>query len=142
MLHNEKVCQANLVFLTSNIPKHSFILWLALHNHPRTRDKAFKWNLITYDACTFCNCRKKEEEISHLFFSYKFSKEVWRKVLYAINMYRKPFNWRKKISLFERKTRKQSLLSKVKRTVLLTIVYMIWRARNLLSFSNNSVVVN
>lgn len=96
----QKVGWSKLVWFRSNLPKHSFILWLAFLDRLHTRDRLCKWNVTTSDTCFFCN--NGREEISHIF-SCKFSNKVWRKVLYAINVSREPVQWNREISWFQRK---------------------------------------
>ncbi|KAJ0969747.1 hypothetical protein J5N97_022624 [Dioscorea zingiberensis] len=75
MLQQEhKVGWSKLVWSRSNLPKHSFIFWLALLNRLQTRDKLCKWNVTNSLTCPLCN--NEREEISHLFFCCKFFNDV------------------------------------------------------------------
>ncbi|XP_060960757.1 uncharacterized protein LOC133031295 [Cannabis sativa] len=50
-----------------NAPKHCFILWLAMHQRLKTRDRLFKMKIITDTTCIFCCDRIETAE--HLFFA-------------------------------------------------------------------------
>ncbi|XP_060972340.1 uncharacterized protein LOC133038266 [Cannabis sativa] len=50
-----------------NAPKHCFILWLAMHQRLKTRDRLFKMKIITDTTCIFCCDRSETAE--HLFFA-------------------------------------------------------------------------
>ena len=67
-------------------------------------------------------------------FCCSFSNSVWLKVLRAINVSRKPLNWRRVVSWFHRKATWKSLLARIRSTSFAASVYMIWRARNSLIF--------
>ena len=55
------------------IPKHSFLLWMAIRAKLRTKDKLQLWGII--DNAT-CMCSQAEETL-YLYFVCPFSREVW-----------------------------------------------------------------
>ncbi|GKA64872.1 RNA-directed DNA polymerase, eukaryota, reverse transcriptase zinc-binding domain protein [Tanacetum coccineum] len=59
------------------IPKHSFILWLAIQGRLTTLDKLSIWGNQAVNRC--CLCLNAAEDLNHLFFQCSFSKEVWNK---------------------------------------------------------------
>jgi len=63
------------VWFPYSTPKYSFILWLAIHNRLSTGDRIKTWNSGQQVACNFCN--DAEETRNHLFFSCRYSSEVW-----------------------------------------------------------------
>lgn len=57
-------------------PKHSFILWLAIHGRLNTKDL---WiNVFINNMCVFC--KRQQETISHLFLRCTFVSSVWRRI--------------------------------------------------------------
>ncbi|GKE12141.1 reverse transcriptase zinc-binding domain-containing protein, partial [Tanacetum coccineum] len=62
----------------SCIPKHSFIVWLAIQDRLTTMDKISKWGDYAVNRCSLC-CQACED-INHLLFQCPFSREVWTKV--------------------------------------------------------------
>lgn len=135
----ENISWAKLVWSASNIPRHSFIFWLALHKRLLTRDKLHHWKIIETDICVLCN--EAREEIDHLFFDCRISRSIWTKVLWACNVDRRPFSWTREISWFTRKAGGKSLLAKMRLTALAASVYIIWKARNYVIFQNQMVNV-
>ncbi|CAA7024810.1 unnamed protein product [Microthlaspi erraticum] len=63
------------VWFTHHIPKHGFLLWLAVRNRLLTRDRLRSWGLLVPADCLLCG--NEEESRDHLLFSCTFSKEVW-----------------------------------------------------------------
>ncbi|KAH0639416.1 hypothetical protein KY285_036002 [Solanum tuberosum] len=62
-----------------NIPKHSFICWIVMHQTLLTRDKPAKMGICQDKECLQCGSRP--ESINHLFFECKFSNECLKGVL-------------------------------------------------------------
>lgn len=136
----QEISWAKLVWSHCNMPRHSFIFWLALHNKLLTRDKLFAWKAIDSETCVFCN--KAREDVSHLFFSCVFSHEVWVRVLKAVNIQRRPFPWQREVSWFQKKAMGKTMLAKMRRSVFIAAVYLIWRARNLMIFQQKCITVD
>uniref|UniRef100_A0A803PIJ5 Reverse transcriptase zinc-binding domain-containing protein n=1 Tax=Cannabis sativa TaxID=3483 RepID=A0A803PIJ5_CANSA len=66
-----KVSWSNLVWSRLNVPKHSFLLWLAMVNRLKAQDRLFKHGLIDHDFYTIYNTATESAE--HLFFSCSFA---------------------------------------------------------------------
>lgn len=56
----------NLVWFSQNIPRQSFILWLAINQRLKTQDRISKWQDIGDVKCSLCN--DVQESHCHLFF--------------------------------------------------------------------------
>lgn len=56
-----------------NVPKHSFICWLAMHRRLLTRDRLARMGVCQETECLLCGC--KPENIDHLFFECDYSKK-------------------------------------------------------------------
>ncbi|XP_050211301.1 uncharacterized protein LOC126661491 [Mercurialis annua] len=81
----------SLIWSQPNIPRNSFITWLAIKNGLITKDKLFRWGVSPNSACAFCN--NAMETVSHLFFACSFSKDVWNSVLNACSINRSALDW-------------------------------------------------
>ncbi|GKD81897.1 RNA-directed DNA polymerase, eukaryota, reverse transcriptase zinc-binding domain protein [Tanacetum coccineum] len=66
---------SRLVWFSQCIPRHSFMLWLAVLGKLRTHDKIQHWENVDTLSCVFC--KKVQESHNHLFFECEFPKEVW-----------------------------------------------------------------
>ncbi|GJZ84463.1 RNA-directed DNA polymerase, eukaryota, reverse transcriptase zinc-binding domain protein [Tanacetum coccineum] len=75
---NEAVKWSNLVWFTQNIPKHSFILWLAIQNKLSTQDKIKSWGSFDMMMCSLCN--QDMDSHQHLFFQCKYAEDFWSKI--------------------------------------------------------------
>lgn len=135
-----RVNWAKLVWSASNMPRHAFIFWLAVHDRLRTKKKLHQWGIANSDSCVFCNAER--EEVDHLFFECCFSKEIWRRVLRAVNVRREPFVWKREVSWFSRKACRKTLLANVRRAAMAASVYTIWRARNVSIFQQKSITAD
>ncbi|GJS37025.1 RNA-directed DNA polymerase, eukaryota, reverse transcriptase zinc-binding domain protein [Tanacetum coccineum] len=67
-----------VIWFSQCIPKHSFIVWLAIQDRLTTMDKISKWGDYAVNRCSLC-CQACED-INHLLFQCPFSREVWTKV--------------------------------------------------------------
>uniref|UniRef100_A0A803Q2Q6 Reverse transcriptase domain-containing protein n=1 Tax=Cannabis sativa TaxID=3483 RepID=A0A803Q2Q6_CANSA len=56
-----------------NIPKHSFIAWLAMLGKLKTKERLMRFGVIEEDICLLCN--DSSETIEHIFFCCQYSKE-------------------------------------------------------------------
>lgn len=60
-----KVIWFNHVWFNQCIPRHSFILWIAIKGRLKTKDRLTKWFCIQNQVCLLC---KTDDEIhNHLF---------------------------------------------------------------------------
>ncbi|GJZ93434.1 RNA-directed DNA polymerase, eukaryota, reverse transcriptase zinc-binding domain protein [Tanacetum coccineum] len=69
----------NVVWFNQMIPKHWFILWLAIQKKLLTQDRIEKWNKGGVMLCGFCNTIRDSHE--HLFFQCDFANKVWKEVV-------------------------------------------------------------
>ena len=77
------VLWSKLVWNKKTIPRHNFILWLALNKKLYTLDKLNMWGITSSTSCYFCNAGVETHD--HLFFLCPFSESVWHYVLQTLN---------------------------------------------------------
>uniref|UniRef100_A0A803QPV1 Reverse transcriptase domain-containing protein n=1 Tax=Cannabis sativa TaxID=3483 RepID=A0A803QPV1_CANSA len=110
-----------------NIPKCSFILWIAIQGRLRTRERLHRFGIINDSGCVLCNAQ--EETCDHLFFSCSFSQ-------HCLQMIKDWLGWKVSTQTLSRLLRwiERSKYSKFKKNtlsaVMASLVYLIWRARN------------
>ena len=73
-----KVYWRKLVWFSQCIPKHSFILWLAIQDRLSTQEKMIRWGMYNVNRCPLF--LSENEDLQHLFFKCSFSTTVWDKV--------------------------------------------------------------
>ncbi|XP_055962303.1 uncharacterized protein LOC130015686 [Mercurialis annua] len=124
---------SHLIWYPGNIPRCSFITWIALHNRLMTKDKLKRWNIINEDTCSMCNGHR--ESRNHLLFECIFSKDVWKRVLEMLRINRNGFNWNREVVFFTRRACGRSEEAKKRRRAFTATVYCIWKARNEMVFN-------
>lgn len=132
-VHKPKVIWHKVVWFHGNIPRTSFILWLAIRERLGTQDKLF--NTPPLAECLLCGLAP--EDHSHLFFSCPISKYIWRRVLWKFGSSAPPLTWSLLIQWIAGNWTGGSLITIVKRLCLATSVYYIWAERNRRFHSNS-----
>ncbi|XP_021733059.1 uncharacterized protein LOC110699855 [Chenopodium quinoa] len=110
-----------------NIPKHAFIVWLAVHNRLRTRDKLLQFCLCDSDLCLLSGV--VPESNSHLFFYCNYSQWCLKSLCSWLGFESGHFSiatawkhWKRRCTdIVEKKTTLATLT---------TVPYHIWMARN------------
>jgi len=115
-----------------SLPKHSFILWLAVLGKLRTRDRL---RFIAIDpTCMFC--RHEEESHSHLFFAYDWTGRLWAKIKSWLRIGRRMLTLNSAIRGLH--TQRCNIESRMRRVSLAITVYLIWEERNKRVFDGKS----
>ncbi|CAI8616178.1 unnamed protein product [Vicia faba] len=96
-----------------NIPKHSFIAWLAVQNRLKTRDRLKKMQIIMDSTCMLCG--EQEESRDHLLFQCTYNRKCWQ----AIKSW---LNWKMETCNINNVT---SWINNV-----VVVIYQIWKIRN------------
>lgn len=61
------------ILFTHSTPKFSFLVWIVVHNRLQTGNKIRLWNAGINATCILYN-----EAEEHLFFSCRYSKQIWK----------------------------------------------------------------
>lgn len=128
MRGNMQVVWARYVWNRCTIPKHRLIMWLAIQDRLKTRQRPKIMNVCVNDQCLLC--QQHPETINHLLFDCKFSELCLSEVLQWLGI---PWRQRNLVQLCRwtmnrykgNRTRKMVLLAATTATV-----YVIWRNRN------------
>ncbi|XP_057248240.1 uncharacterized protein LOC130590220 [Beta vulgaris subsp. vulgaris] len=116
------------VWNSYNIPKHSFIGWLAALGKLKTKDKLFQVGVCADQDCLLCI--QGQDSCSHLFFYCQYSKKVCTQILEWLgleshqqeNLYVRWKKWGRKYN--------STVKKKFCYATLAATVYYIWYARN------------
>lgn len=135
--NQDRVPWHSIVWFPGQIPRHSFVTWLALLGRLNTKDKLIKWGVINSNVCSLCN--QKAEDIEHLFFDCCFSAHIWDKVLRSNDESRQKFCWRREVSYLCRRAKGKSAKAKLRKLWFNATVYHIWVARNNIIFNQGTI---
>ncbi|XP_026383568.1 uncharacterized protein LOC113279071 [Papaver somniferum] len=119
----------HLVWFKNHIPRHSFITWLALLKRLKTRSKLCKWGTISDPTCILCG--NAEESENHLFHECYFSSEIWRSLLLKMRIIKGlESSWDEEVNWCAQAFTGSSCMVMIKKMVLNSFVYQIWRECN------------
>ncbi|GKF52255.1 reverse transcriptase zinc-binding domain-containing protein, partial [Tanacetum coccineum] len=117
-----------VIWFSQNIPKHSFILWMAVQNRLVTQDKVRKWGSFDMMACLLC--KKEMDSHQHLFFQCDYSAEVWAKIKEKAGIQTTKWEWDEIVEEMTTMYCGNSIDSIIRRISFAADVYLIWQERN------------
>ena len=117
-----------MVWFSQCIPRHAFILWVALLRRLNTQDRLMKWKPSNVMLCPFCN--NVPDSHNHLFFRCDFPKRIWERIQEKMNIDKLPTIWDDVVEALNQHVWNNSIWSVVRRLCLGAIVYFIWVERN------------
>jgi len=126
---------ANVVWESWCLPRHSFILWLALLKRLRTKDKLYFVDIDV--SCVFC--QDHEESHSHLFFACRWTSLLWMKVKSWLRLNRDMTTINNSVRGLHLKGK--TAVTRMKKVFLSIVVYLIWEERNKRVFENSCSLV-
>ncbi|XP_019244491.1 PREDICTED: uncharacterized protein LOC109224365 [Nicotiana attenuata] len=128
-----KVNWKTLYLTQGMIPRHQFILWMALHRRLATVDRLIKWGIPVPAECALC-MTDEEETHDHLFFECSYSKFIWKQILRLFGIDRQVGRWQEEIEWMATKTKSRNTKWKILGNTSAAIVYHTWMERNLRRF--------
>ncbi|XP_060202516.1 uncharacterized protein LOC132630951 [Lycium barbarum] len=86
----------NLLLSSGPLPRHHFILWLAVQNRLATVDRLAKWNIQVPMECVMCSSQAVET-MQHLFFDCTYSKYIWHTILTWLGIQKQIGTWEEEV---------------------------------------------
>ncbi|KAL2235456.1 UNVERIFIED_CONTAM: hypothetical protein Sindi_1277800 [Sesamum indicum] len=123
---------SSLLLGSLKIPRHSFILWLAILGKLPTTDKSWLSHLR---VCILCD-EGATESHPHLFFRCRFSRQCLYEIRRRIRFHWPNRDWATDIEWATRKWRGKHIINRAYHTLLAACVYHIWKERNLRRFDH------
>ncbi|KAL0292805.1 UNVERIFIED_CONTAM: hypothetical protein Sradi_6971200 [Sesamum radiatum] len=117
------------------IPRHGFVLWLAILERLSTMDRI--WAYQANGSCALCGGLAVESH-SHIFFECVFSQRCLMILKRRVRFCWLQRGWQTDIVWASRRWRGSHLLNMASRALLAAIVYHIWRERNSRRFLSTS----
>ena len=114
-----------------NIPRHSFITWLAILNKLSTHDRIMLYTRGPL-ACVLCHTAMETHD--HLFFKCSYSSFIWQGFLVTMDLSHPVLSWNSFVNWASKawKQKKPQLI--IQKMCLGMAVYSIWKERNARSF--------
>ncbi|XP_058755276.1 uncharacterized protein LOC131628452 [Vicia villosa] len=117
------------VFMRKNYarPRAVFTMWLACNKRLATKTRLEKFGVQTDLKCVFC---EGTENIQHLLFECRETKEIWEQVLRWLNMKHKVQGWDQELRWLSKVCNIRNWRSNIVKMALVETVYEIWKKRN------------
>ncbi|GJY47212.1 RNA-directed DNA polymerase, eukaryota, reverse transcriptase zinc-binding domain protein [Tanacetum coccineum] len=103
-----------IVWFVKNIPRHAFVLWMAVQNKLSTQDRIAAWKTNEKMECVFC--KECLDSMEHLFFQCNYTKHVWKEAQKLLNVWLS-FSWNEIIGELKRLSNNKNIWSIVRRLV-------------------------
>ncbi|KAM2851899.1 hypothetical protein PS2_027956 [Malus domestica] len=126
---------SKLVWYNQNIPKMSFILWLAIKCKLSIMDRILTFASSVLVTCVLCSSATEFD--SHLF-ECPFTDGIWSSVLFKCGVPWLRVPWPLFVMWATSRCKGKSLSSIVLKLSLVVTVYYVWRERNNRRFKNSS----
>ncbi|KAL2251905.1 UNVERIFIED_CONTAM: hypothetical protein Sindi_2312800 [Sesamum indicum] len=127
-----KVGWSSLLSGSLKIPRHLFVLWLAILGKLATTDKPW---LAHLGPCTLCN-EGATETHDHLFFQCRFSRQCLTAIRRMVRFSWPNRDWITDIAWASRRWRGKHIVNMSYRALLASCVYHIWKEQNLRRFEH------
>jgi hypothetical protein len=114
-----------------SLPKHCFVLWLAVLGKLRTKDRLLYMSADS--SCVFCN--QDQESHRHLFFKCSWSSTLWNNIVQWLHIHHRMGSLSS--ALRRLRPKRKLVLSRMRRASLAISVYLIWEERNKRVFDNS-----
>lgn len=125
--NDQKVDWCSVVQFEQCIPKHAFVLWLAIQKRLLTQNRILIWKPNENLKCAFCY--KCPDSHNHLFFTCDYSKSIWKEVQKLLNK-NLPNSLDQIVIALTKLPATKNIWSVLRRLVCGATVYAIWLERN------------
>lgn len=129
----DQVCWKNLVWHSHSIPKHTYILWLAVRKKLCTQDKLQRWYPNKTYECSLCE--KGVDSHDHLFFKCEFAIRIWKSICKIAKIKSSDNTWERIVNKLSIETTGGGVWEIIKKLCLAATVYYIWQKRNYILFT-------
>ncbi|KAL7204695.1 hypothetical protein ACSBR2_017740 [Camellia fascicularis] len=135
--HFDQVNWSKIIWGPHNIPKVSFVVWMAILGRLNTGERLKIFGVTQSAECVFC--QHPCEDHNHLFFECPFSERVWTCIKGKINVDWPSIQWNDLIHLIAKSMKGKSLGTIITKLAFTCTVYQLWIARNNRVFSKDMV---
>ena len=133
-IHHPLVPWSKVVWFPGGIPKHSFILWLAVQFRLSTQDRIFKFTPGPL-ACVLCHSQLETHD--HLFFACPYSTFVWQELMARCGLTWNRHNWSNTLLWMAQHLSGKKIHHVILKMCLGAAVYGLWKERNNRTFKHS-----
>lgn len=120
------------------LPRHQFILWIAVSKRLATVDRLQKWGIQVPSACVLCDSGLEETaDHDHLFVSCAYSKCLWTSLLMWLGEKRQLGTWNDEVDWMTKRTKNSKARDGILSFLFAASVYHIWQKRNARRFQSH-----
>ncbi|XP_060185527.1 uncharacterized protein LOC132614990 [Lycium barbarum] len=120
---------SKLVLVKGPIPRHHFILWMALYRRLSTVDIVAKWEIVVQQECVLCDTQS-EEKFDHIFFACPYAKHVCCSLVNWLGYSRTIGDWNPKIQWLIQRISNSRPRDSILGFCFAATAYHIWVERN------------
>ncbi|XP_075083486.1 uncharacterized protein LOC142167227 [Nicotiana tabacum] len=99
-----KVPWKHLTMGARQLPRHKFILWLAIRQRLATVDRLEKWGINVPKDCVLCSM-EVTETLAYLFFECSYARHIWTSLLRWMGESRQPKAWNEEVNWMSKRSR-------------------------------------
>ncbi|GJV60792.1 reverse transcriptase zinc-binding domain-containing protein [Tanacetum coccineum] len=132
--HGNVVNWSKVVWFSKCNPRMVFIMWMALRNRLQTQGRIMVWSNDQNLKCPLC--KKVNDSHNHLFFECDYAISIWTHLKMKIDKGSFSNRWDELVDQYSKSPCNNSIGSILRRIVLSTTVYHIWKERNARIFTN------
>nr|XP_009788346.1 PREDICTED: uncharacterized protein LOC104236167 [Nicotiana sylvestris] len=127
----QKVTWKNLVLGDVTIPRHLFILWLALNQRLATVDRLAKWKIDVPKECV--------ETLDHLFFECAYARSIWAALVGWLKEKHNVGSREQELKWLIKRTNNNRPRAQVLTFLFAATIYYTWMERNKRRFQNQCI---
>nr|XP_043629998.1 uncharacterized protein LOC122601297 [Erigeron canadensis] len=135
------VLWVELVWFSSCIPRHSFLLWMVMNKKLQTQDRLKPWEVggaVNLNLVCYSLCKTGRDSHDHLFFECAFATQVWNLVRDMANMHDIPAKLKDISDHLIPLARSKSANSIIGKLIFAATTYFVWQERNNQMFINDT----
>ncbi|XP_019258555.1 PREDICTED: uncharacterized protein LOC109236788 [Nicotiana attenuata] len=133
----QKVWWKKITAGSKAIPKHRFILWLAVHRKLATVDRLRRWGNIVDNECVLCDTNE-EESMEHIWFGCRYAKTIWYTLVNWLNEKHQIGTWDDEIKWLTSRNPSRTC-GEILVFLFTAMVYHVWIERNNRRFQGKAV---
>lgn len=118
-------------------PRCSFVAWQACQDRLPTKEYVHKFDVVLNVTCVLCGIDL--ENLEHLFFKCRYSREVVHQVMGKMGMALALEELSEWIEVFAQAQHKQSRVYQLRAAAISSCIYMLWETRNRCIFASEEI---